>query len=102
MEIDMTEKKQAVRDKEKLQAKFAAAPEAVEQFFTTDDQATGAWGLAARLNAAIDRFAGEGDSLLLTRNQTLQSKIESNFERIEFLNHRLDAERERLKVIMFW
>ncbi|MCG8652590.1 MAG: flagellar filament capping protein FliD [Pirellulales bacterium] len=63
----------------------------VEAFFTTDE-----FGLADRLNALADRIAGETNSLLINRTNTLTTQIERNNERIDALNLRLENERERL------
>jgi flagellar hook-associated protein 2 len=78
-------------DENRFAAKFNADAQAVRQFFTTEEL-----GLAARLNATIERLAGAGNSLLVNRNQTLQRQIELNNSRIDTLNKRLDREREAL------
>ena len=49
-----------------------------------------------RLDETIDQLAGEGNSLLISRNDALQRRIEDNQQRIETLNARLDRERETL------
>lgn len=63
----------------------------VEAFFTTDTN-----GLAARLDELAESIAGETNSLLINRTETLSAQIESNSGRVEGMNVRLDAERERL------
>ncbi len=79
-------------DELKLQDKFAEDPEAVQQFFTQKET-----GFVAKFNATIESLAGEGDSsLLMARNMSLQNRIDSNNDRIDFFNGRLDRERERL------
>jgi flagellar hook-associated protein 2 len=78
-------------DEVKLQERFAADPEAVEQFFTHEK-----FGFAARFDAVIESVAGEENSLLVSRTAALQRKIDTNFERIDFLTTRLERERERL------
>ncbi len=78
-------------DEGRLKERFAEDPEAVRDFFTTETH-----GVAPRLKAAIDRLAGEDDSLLTTRFRTLQDQIESNEQRIEHWNSRLEREQERL------
>ena len=78
-------------DEAKLADKFAEDPESVEQFFTEAEV-----GFVAKFNATVESIAGEEDSLLMARNDTLQERIESNTERIEFYNDRLEVERERL------
>jgi len=78
-------------DRAKLQEKFAADPAAVEEFFTKEDV-----GVSARFEEAIESLAGEGNSLLVNRAKTLQVRIDSNTERIDFLTERLESERELL------
>ncbi len=78
-------------DELKLQDKFAEDPDGVTQFFTDEEQ-----GFAAKFNEVIDGLAGENDSLLIGRNDTLQKRIDTFNERIEFHNERLDKERDRL------
>ncbi len=63
----------------------------VEAFFTTKDN-----GLAGRLDRLAESIAGEAGGLLLNRSETFGKKIESNNQRIENMNVRLEAERERL------
>ena len=78
-------------DEEKLKAKNASDPEALREFFLTET-----FGVSAKFNAAIELLAGEGNSLLLTRSATLQSRIDSNDERIARLTLSLEKERTRL------
>ena len=51
-----------------------------------------------RLDALADSLAGEGNSLLINRNQSLTRKIDTNLERIEFMSTRLDRQRELLLI----
>ncbi|MFO7902633.1 MAG: flagellar filament capping protein FliD [Pirellulaceae bacterium] len=74
-----------------LKNKFAEAPEAVKQFFTHEDL-----GFSAKFNETVESLAGEGNSLLVGRSQTLQRKIERYDKRVESYNERLERERERL------
>ncbi|MHB8951740.1 MAG: flagellar filament capping protein FliD [Pirellulaceae bacterium] len=78
-------------DEAKLSNKFADDPESVEQFFTHAEL-----GFVGKFNAAVESIAGEENSLLIIRNDTLQQRIEANTEKIEFYNERLEVERERL------
>jgi flagellar hook-associated protein 2 len=71
--------------------KYAADPEAVTAFFTTENL-----GVADKFNHLIETLAGEGSSLLVNRAQALQQKIDVYQERTNFLNERLAAERQRL------
>ncbi|MDP6445746.1 MAG: flagellar filament capping protein FliD [Pirellulaceae bacterium] len=83
-------------DTDALSDKFESDPDAVRQFFSTETT-----GFAAKVGAAIDSIAGEGNSLLVNRNNALQAKIDDNVQRIEFLSERLDRERDRLLVEFF-
>jgi flagellar hook-associated protein 2 len=78
-------------DSAKLSEAFAANPEAVEQFFTSETS-----GMATRMTSLIETLAGAGSSLLVNRAGSLAQKIEINNERIVFQNRRLEKERERL------
>jgi flagellar hook-associated protein 2 len=78
-------------DESKLQDAFADDPDAVQQFFMDED-----FGFAAQLDAVVESLAGEGNSLLLSRNEVLQRRIDEYADKIEFYNERLESERERL------
>lgn len=78
-------------DKQKLEAALEENPSDVENFFTTDSS-----GLANRLSEIADRLAGEENSLLLGRTETLGTQVLANNERVESMNGRLSRERERL------
>lgn len=78
-------------DETKLQEAFADDPDAVQQFFTDEN-----YGFAARLDAVVESLAGEGNSLLLSRNDVLQRRIDEYTDKIDFYNQRLASERERL------
>ncbi len=89
--ISVDEEGQLALDETKLKEAFARDAEGVEQFFTTEVQ-----GFGEKFNAAIETIAGLGDSLLLTRTEILQRKIDANADKIDFYNQRLERERERL------
>ncbi len=78
-------------DDSKLKAKYAADPQAVEQFFTT-----AGFGVSAKFDRLIEELGGVDASLLSHRLNTLRDKIDRNQERIEFLNQRLNVQRDRL------
>lgn len=78
-------------DDSKLKAKYAADPQAVEQFFTT-----AGFGVSAKFDRLLEELGGVDASLLAYRLNTLRDKIDRNQERIEFLNERLSVQRERL------
>jgi flagellar hook-associated protein 2 len=75
----------------KLEEANAEDSNAIERLFTDETS-----GITARLKSAIDRLAGEDDSLLETRADALATVIESNKDRIKFMDERLAMERERL------
>jgi flagellar hook-associated protein 2 len=87
--ISFTDEGKLTLDKAKLQAAYAADPQALAEFFA-DDQS----GFAAKLNTVADSLAGEGTSLLISRSETLSRKVDFNQERVEFLTARLDRQRE--------
>jgi len=89
--LSMTPDGRLELDAARLQSAFAADPDAVKQFFTSEDL-----GVSAKLDAAIEALAGSDRSLLVTRAATLADQIKDNQDRIGFLNERLDAQRERL------
>ncbi|MCA9269296.1 MAG: flagellar filament capping protein FliD, partial [Planctomycetales bacterium] len=78
-------------DKAKLQAAFAADPDAVEQFFTDDER-----GFSARLDTMAESLVGPQTSLLISRVAALNNKIDQNDQRVARLNERLDKQRELL------
>jgi len=78
-------------DQSVLGDRFAADPDAVEQFFTTEDV-----GFAAKLEQLVEQLAGEDDSLLEGRIDVLAEKIERNQQRISEMDEQLASQRERL------
>jgi flagellar hook-associated protein 2 len=78
-------------DKTKLEARFAADPQAVQKFFSTENQ-----GLAVKMDKLIESLAGRDRSLLVNRAQTIQRQVETLAGRIDAFNGRLDRSRERL------
>lgn len=75
----------------KLQKAIENGSQDVEEFFSTSDS-----GLAAKLDSLAEKLAGETNSMLLNRSETLTTQIEFNNDRIDALNVRLENERERL------
>jgi len=78
-------------DRGKFEERYADDPEAVQQFFCTEDA-----GLAHKFTDLIDRLAGAGGSLLSGRLDVLDAKIETNEERIAKWEERLAAQEKRL------
>lgn len=78
-------------DSGKLASALSENPGEVEEFFTADET-----GLAIRLDELAEKIAGATGSLLINRGDILSTQVERNNERIDTLNLRLEAERERL------
>lgn len=78
-------------DEAKLKARFADDPEAVQQFFATDE-----FGVSGKFDRLIESLSGEEVSLLARRLEALQDKIDQNSARVDFMNGRLETERDRL------
>jgi len=78
-------------DETKLKARFADDPDAIEEFFATED-----FGVSAKFDQLIEQLGGEESSLLSSRIEALQRNITKNQERIEYMNGRLEEQSERL------
>ena len=78
-------------DEERLKARFANDPQAVQQFFAAKDT-----GFAARLDRLLEQAAGQQGSLLASRLKALEQKVSAQQSRLDAMNKRLDAERQRL------
>jgi len=74
-----------------FKARYAEDPDAVEQFLSAEQ-----FGLVDKFDDLIERIAGEDGSLLSQRIQTLKSKIDTNNDRVQFMDKRLEVQRERL------
>ncbi|MEM1226773.1 MAG: flagellar filament capping protein FliD [Planctomycetota bacterium] len=84
-------------DTTKLRDSLASDSAGVAKFFNNVDSETEVNnGFVGQLDRLADRLAGDENSVLLGRTQTLATQVERNNERVETLNLRLDAERERL------
>lgn len=89
--IGITDTGKLSLDQERLKQAFAADPQAVTEFFTKEEI-----GVAAKMDKLIEQLAGVGSSLLMTRAATLGTRIDSNNQRIAFLDERLERQRERM------
>lgn len=89
--ISVDENGKLTLDAARLEAKYTADPAAVEQFFTDENL-----GFAKKIDDAAERLVGVKNSVLVNRAATLQHQVEDASARIDFLNGRLDASRERL------
>jgi flagellar hook-associated protein 2 len=78
-------------DQTVLQAKFAADPEGVQDFFATEDT-----GFSAMFAQLAEQLSGEDVSLLANRFKSLDRKITENQSTIDSMNARLAKQRERL------
>lgn len=78
-------------DESKLNAALASTPEAVQEFFTKEKT-----GFSARAKDIADTLAGVKNGALLSRNQSIQAKIDQNNTRIANFTTRLDKQRTRL------
>ena len=78
-------------DEAKLNAALESDPTAVQEFFTKEKT-----GFSARAKDLADTLAGVKNGALLSRNQTLQAKIDQNNTRIANFTTRLDKQRTRL------
>lgn len=78
-------------DESKLQTLLDERPDDVKQFITSTDT-----GLTDKFNKVVEQLAGVGNSLLVSRAGALTRKYDTNTERIEKYNARLDRQRERL------
>lgn len=78
-------------DSEKLAARFAADPEGVAEFFTTETT-----GFGAKIEAAFERLVGADNSVLVNRADALNRQVETMVTKIADFDERLDATRERL------
>ncbi|MBN2476188.1 MAG: flagellar filament capping protein FliD [Pirellulales bacterium] len=78
-------------DESKLKARYAADPEAVKQFFSTEE-----FGVSDKFADLIEQMSGQDVSLLANRYKVLRDKIDRNAARIEYMNERLTAQQNQL------
>ncbi len=78
-------------DQTKFGTVLAADPAAVKEFFTNEDK-----GFSVKAKALADSLAGIRSGALLNGSNALQAKIEQSGKRVEFMNTRLDKQRERM------
>jgi flagellar hook-associated protein 2 len=89
--FELNDKGELSLDRSRLQEAFDRDPAALEKFFADEEQ-----GVAAQFDALIDQLAGEENSTLTSRAESLTEKIDTNSRRIEDMNVRLESERQRL------
>lgn len=78
-------------DASQLQNKFSSNPDDVKSFFSRST-----YGVSARVKTLGDQLAGVGNSLLIGRTVTLDAKLTSLQDRIDFWTAKLDRDRENL------
>lgn len=78
-------------DEDALQDAYESDSSSIENLFTHETL-----GVSAKFAALIEQLAGEDNSLLINRTEALTRKIDENNDRIEFMNGRLEVERQRL------
>jgi flagellar hook-associated protein 2 len=78
-------------NKSRFEKRLAEDPQAVRDFFSREKT-----GFSARAKTMIDSLSGENNSALISKNLSLQTKIEQNEARAAFLTERLNRQRERL------
>lgn len=89
--ISINDKGQLSLSRAEFQEAFEDNPEALMEFFTNDKL-----GVSAKLNAALERLAGEESSTLTSRSDTLNEQIKRNTERIAVMDEQLTKQRDRL------
>lgn len=89
--FDVNESGKLSLNTNKLKAAFASDPEGVEKFFTEETT-----GFADKVFNLTEQFAGRGNSMLVSRAQTLQSRADLNTDRIKSMNERLARKQEQL------
>ena len=94
--ISVDDKGQMQLDETKLKAAFEKDPAAIKKLFTDEKR-----GFATKLDDAIDGLAGEKNSLLTARSETLTKTIDANNDRLEVMSASLDRQRERLLLTFY-
>jgi flagellar hook-associated protein 2 len=89
--ISVDDKGMLAFDKTKFDARYAADPEAVEEFFSDEE-----FGFAAKADKVLERLVGRDNSMLVNRAEVLNRQNEDFTERIDKWDGRLDRQRERL------
>jgi len=94
--ISIDEQGELTFDRTKFDARYAADPDAVVQFFTDENL-----GFAAKADRVLERLVGKDNSVLVNRAATLSRQNESFTDRIGVWDERLDRQRERLLLEFF-
>jgi flagellar hook-associated protein 2 len=83
-------------DSGKLSQALDRDSKSVVDFFTKENS-----GFAAKSKNLLESLVGINGGLLVSRNEAIQRRIEDGNRRVEFLNAKLDRERERLQLQFF-
>jgi flagellar hook-associated protein 2 len=94
--ISLDDKGQMKLDEAKFTAAFNKDSAALKNLFTDDKR-----GVAKKLNEVVERLAGEENSLLTTRTDSLTDLIEANTKRLELMTDSLARQRERLLLTFY-
>jgi flagellar hook-associated protein 2 len=89
--ISVNEQGELAFDRTKFDERYAADPDAVEEFLTDEEQ-----GFAAKADKVLERLVGKDNSALVTRAATLNRQVEDSERRIGIWDERLSRQRERL------
>jgi flagellar capping protein FliD len=77
----------------KFQAVFENNPEGLRTFLSDETN-----GVVGKLTSAIERLAGEEDSLLAARSTALQDSIKANDDRLTLFTASLERQQERMEL----
>ncbi len=91
--IDIQQDGKLKFDETKFSGALTQDRAAVKQFFTAENT-----GFVKRLSDVVDSLAGRDRSLLVSRSQALEIRVQSDNQRVEFLSARLDKVREKLLI----
>jgi len=89
--VSMNDQGKLTFSSDKLIEALEANPDAVKEFFATEEL-----GVADKFDSLLEGIAGADASMLVSRTDALEAKIDDNNDRIEFLSERLEAERNRM------
>ena len=78
-------------DQATLESVYEADPDAVKQFFTTEET-----GVSARLDTLLEQLGGASDSLMSSRLDAIEELILNNETQIDRMSDRLTVEETRL------
>ncbi|MFO0791471.1 MAG: flagellar filament capping protein FliD [Pirellulales bacterium] len=89
--ISVDDKGKMTLDESKLKTAFDKNPAAIKKLFTDKDR-----GVAKKLSDTVEILAGEKNSLLTARTDSLTDMIEANNKRIDTMTDQLSRQRDTL------